>query len=403
MSITHYGRAIDELKRAGCFNMEEIKKGRSGADKFSSNDVENVLNWSKYNMVEALNRAGKLLKDSSWTRLTAHKMYDYAVIQSQSDTNCESYRQSLRDLIREQDPEQVLFEDLDEKVQKRILNGANAILKDAFKELNKVYDGALKNEKLKAKLDEFEKKTQQEQYEFLVKSFKDLHEKRGLSSKMVFTKSRAIEAPQSRSSGGGYVGGGGAGGGLLFIWTTMGITLLIIGEITAGAVMLGIFPGLPLLIAASAFVGYEIVDGVKAISNYRKKTSQKRQLMKLNDHLSKAIRKLNECEKYVEHQMLQALQHNPPKAEADRFVIGLTSKFLKDQAALWGHYATAKAREYEKNGLREIVNDKHESGSKIVSDEKIDRHGYQKRLGLAKQGIARTWCDLSKAFSRCYG
>ena len=50
MSITHCGRAIDELKRAGCFDIEKMKKGENGVDRLTPDDAEDVLNWSKYNI-----------------------------------------------------------------------------------------------------------------------------------------------------------------------------------------------------------------------------------------------------------------------------------------------------------------------------------------------------------------
>ncbi|MDO4199582.1 MAG: hypothetical protein Q4D57_02330 [Clostridia bacterium] len=384
IAITNKRKALNLLKEAG-FNTTEIEKGDAKEFTLDADKLKDIVEGNKNNIFEKMNQAGKLLKDSIFTRSTGHKEHDFSSLQASSSLAFAESKEKIKNEIMAQNSDRKGWKDLDEESRKEIANGAAPIIRKIYKQFKSMYWDL--HAKFELEIHDFVKCSRLQQIDKIKKAFDSLHNS-GLSKHIVYTPDQNLEEGEDiLKYGDGYqaklVGGVTAASlglsGPVFLVPGLGTSLVPLTIVGAAAMGAGAFIG---IVMAVTF----------AILNHKKESlgaiKNKRAIIKLQENYEKAIKYLNDLEDYLETEISKKIKQDAKKVELNENIIKIIEDFLKVQAEKWDHYTTAAKRGYTIKSEKDKENNKHISGLVHVSDEKTSG------IGKAKQGFAKQWCKL---------
>ena len=117
MAFLNTSKAKEVLKKSGFSenDISKMQKGEANEVKISEEQIRKIINGDD-NILEGLNAAGELLKNSALTRVTGHKTTDFSQVQSTSAANFATYCYEQLPEITITDEQMLALEKLDVKI-----------------------------------------------------------------------------------------------------------------------------------------------------------------------------------------------------------------------------------------------------------------------------------------------
>jgi len=390
-SITNTGKAKDVLNESK-IGQNIIKGDAENIKTEPKKIIKEIIDTGECKLIRSLDKGGRYLKDSVLTRSTAHKIYDFSSIQSESGLNVQKlYKDILNNIPQDIFPKQKGTEIvLNKKVKKEI--------KELEKKLNKALSNIQKTINQNEEMKDFIKKQLSDEkittdtlnkldglFVNNITFVEKLNQKKGenLGKQKVKLGLKALNLGTILGPAFALIGGGfGSLVAVMSGWFSVGWAISLVGPIF-GAASFGVGLVVPAVIAAGFFIGALVVYCNKEDFGT---ILLKKLAIKINDEFRTAIKCVNKAA-YLVSKNAQATNSEEQDIQPTEKQDEILKKFIATQQKLWRPYTTAEGRQYTK------TEDSSESGTHktrgiTVKNEKTST------IGKMKLGIAKTWVAI---------
>ncbi|MDO4199581.1 MAG: hypothetical protein Q4D57_02325 [Clostridia bacterium] len=384
-SITNTGKAKSILKKV---NFDKaIVNGNSAKLSIKAEEaLKEILKNGEYRLFEALDEAGRLLKESWLTRSTSHKKYDFSSIQAESSLGLQKFYKKIFNNI----PSEV-FKERDIKIDPKVEKEIQVLNKKLSKSIEKIRKIIIANNEI-AEYVQGQLKIDTVTQETLGKLDALMPNNVAFIDKNKIKISERVEKQNLKKSlksvGIGTIVG--VATGLVTAGGMVGLGYLAesMAPIILGAAIIGpaaLAAGLAVSVVVAA--GFLIAALVVHCNKERFGTiALKRAVIKINDEFTNALKCLNKAAYLVRKCATKEKSESEPTPTDEQK--NILKSFVEDQKKLWDPYTDAAKRGYIKSEEDEAKGT-HKSGSRTVKDAKTST------IGKMKEGISKTWAAMS--------